>query len=69
MAVVCPATRLRSWHSSLETIAALRAATTLSLGRLATDRFVGLRPSAPHPTAAEELATMRTKSYSKSPDA
>ena len=32
------------------------------------DRFVRLRRTAPHPTAAEELVTMRTKSYSKTAD-
>jgi len=50
--VVCPAARLCSRRSSLEMVHR-----TISFA---------LR-TAPHPTAAEELVTMRTKSYGKIP--
>jgi len=53
MAVVCPAARMGSRRSSLEMVH-----WTISFA---------LRATAPHPTAAEELVTMRTKSYSKTP--
>jgi len=49
--MVCPAARLGSRRSALSPV-----------------HWTGSRyRAAPHPTAAEELVTMRTKSYSKSP--
>jgi len=50
--VVCPAARLSSRRSSLKTV----HWTVLFAAQ-----------TAPYPTAAEELVTMRTKSYSKAP--
>jgi hypothetical protein len=59
MAVVCPAARILAAF-----VARNGRRTTLSL---TTAISFALRAAAPHPTAAEELVTMRSKSYSKAP--